>query len=69
MDTMAVIDTPKVTAQRVRPLLGRRVTVRTSSSLLCGTLLSCVKRSAWLVVDDDTDVVLPLDDIAWVDAA
>lgn len=67
MDT-AVIDTPKVTAQRVRPLLGRRVTVRTSTSLLNGTLLSCVKGSAWLVVDD-TDVVVPLDTISWVDAA
>ena len=56
------------TAQRIRPLLGGDVTVRTASSLLRGTLLSCVKSTAWLVVDD-ADVVLPLDDIAWIEPA
>jgi hypothetical protein len=68
MDSTAVLERPQVTTRRLRPLLGARVTVRTASSLLQGTLLSCVKDSAWLVVDD-ADVVLHLDDIAWVDAA
>lgn len=49
-------------------MLGGDVTVRTASSLLRGTLLSCVKSTAWLVVDD-ADVVLPLDDIAWIEPA
>lgn len=57
-----------MTAKQLRPLLGRPVTVRTGTSLLRGTLLSCVKSSAWLVVDD-TDVVLHLDQITWLDAA
>jgi hypothetical protein len=46
----------------LRPLLGSLVTVRTASGMLRGTLLSCVKGSAWFVVDD-TDVVVQLDDI------
>lgn len=66
MDTTSLLDASPVTARRLRPLLGRRVTVRTSSDLLRGTLLSCVKGSAWLVVDD-VDVVVHLDDITWVE--
>jgi hypothetical protein len=53
-----------VIANDLRPLLGRRVVVRTTGRLLRGTLLSSVKGSAWLVVDDD-DVVVPLADIVW----
>jgi hypothetical protein len=53
---------PMLTARLLRPLLGSLVTVRTASGLLRGTLLSCVTGSAWFVVDD-TDVVVPLDDI------
>jgi hypothetical protein len=68
MDTTAVLDTPRITPQRLRPLLGGRVTVRTTSNLLRGTLLSCVRTTAWLVVDD-TDVVVHLDDITWVEPA
>lgn len=49
-------------------MLGTTVTVRTPSVLLRGTLLSCVKRTAWLVVDD-TDVLLPLAHITWIDPA
>jgi hypothetical protein len=58
----SVIDRPVVTAGVLRPLLGGRVVVRTASALWRGTLLSCVKDSAWLVVDDE-DVVLPLNDL------
>jgi hypothetical protein len=54
-----------VTPRLLRPLLGSRVIVRTASVTLCGTLLSCVKGSAWFVVGD-TDVVLHLDDIVSV---
>jgi len=68
MDTTAVIDTPRVTARRLRPLLGGPVTVRTPTQLLRGTLLSCVRGSAWFVVDD-ADVLLDLDDITWIERA
>ncbi|HEX8804991.1 MAG TPA: hypothetical protein VF743_12385 [Acidimicrobiales bacterium] len=54
-----------VTARLLRPLLGSLVVVRTASRTLRGTLLSCVKGSAWLVVDD-TDVVVHLDEIVSV---
>jgi hypothetical protein len=53
---------PMVTTRLLRPLLGSLVSVRTASGMIRGTLLSCVKGSAWLVVDDD-DVVVHLDDI------
>ena len=66
MDSTTVIERSKVTARELRPLLGRPATIRTTSSIMRGTLLSCVKGSLWLVVDDD-DVVLPLDDIAWLE--
>jgi hypothetical protein len=39
--------------------------VRTGSALWRGTLLSCVKDSAWFVVDD-TDVVVSLHDLVSV---
>jgi len=64
--SIAVADHP-VTARLLRPLLGSLVTVRTASRTLRGTLLSCVKGSAWLVVDD-ADVVVHLDEIVSVRA-
>ena len=64
----SVLDRPVVTARILRPLLGGRVVVRTASALWRGTLLSCVKDSAWFVVDDE-DVVLPIDDLVSVHAA
>jgi len=42
--------------------------VRTPSTLWRGTLLSCVRESAWFVVDD-VDVVVPLDEILSIHAA
>ena len=63
-----LIDSPAVTSRVLRPLLGRSVVVRTASALWRGTLLSCVKDSAWFVVDDD-DVVVPLGDLRSVHAA
>ena len=51
-----------VTAVALRPLLGSLVSVHTATRRIRGTLLSCVKGTAWLVVDD-TDVVVKLDDI------
>ena len=60
--TPSVIERPRVTAGILRPLLGRLVIVRSASTLWRGTLLSCVKDSAWFVVDD-VDVVVPIDDL------
>jgi hypothetical protein len=51
-----------VSTRALRPLLGAAVIVRTIAATWRGTLLSCVKDSAWFVVDD-TDVVLHLDEI------
>jgi hypothetical protein len=51
---------PPLTARVLRPLMGGVVVVRTGSALWRGTLVSCVKDSAWFVVDD-VDVVVPLD--------
>jgi hypothetical protein len=62
-----VIDPPVVTPRVLRPLLGAPVIVRTASALWRGTLLSCVKDSAWFVVDD-VDVVVHLDDLVSVHA-
>jgi hypothetical protein len=54
-----VIDPPAVTPRVLRPLLGALVVVRTGSALWQGTLVSCVRDSAWFVVDD-ADIVVPL---------
>jgi Protein of unknown function (DUF2642) len=51
-----------VTTRALRPLLGAAVVVRTIAATWRGTLLSCVKDSAWFVVDD-TDIVVHLDEI------
>jgi hypothetical protein len=50
----------------LRPLLGAAVTVRTVTGTWRGTLLSCVKGSAWLVVDD-VDVMVQVDDIVAIE--
>jgi hypothetical protein len=52
----------------LRPLVGSVVMVRTPSMLWRGTLLSCVRDSAWFVVDD-ADVVVRLDEILSIRAA
>jgi hypothetical protein len=66
MTTLPVVmDLPPVTPRLLRPLLGSGVIVRTRSETVQGTLLSCVKSSAWLVVDD-ADVVVHLDDMVAV---
>ena len=54
-----VTDPPEVTARVLRPLVGSPVIVRTGSGLWRGTLVSCVRDSAWFVVDGD-DVVVRL---------
>ena len=59
---------PAVTARSLRPLLGDDVEVYTSSGRWRGRLLSCVRDSAWFVVDD-ADVVLPMHDLVSVSAA
>jgi hypothetical protein len=51
-----------VSNRALRPLLGAAVIVRTFAATMRGTLLSCVKDSAWLVIDD-SDVVLHFDEI------
>ena len=63
-----VIDPPAVTPRVLRTLVGAQVVVRTASTLWRGTLLSCVKDSAWFVVDD-TDVVVSLHDLVSVHPA
>jgi hypothetical protein len=59
---------PTVSARALRPLLGAPVVVRTPSALWRGTLLSCVRDSAWFVVNDE-DVVVHMDDLVSVHAA
>jgi hypothetical protein len=61
-------DRPRISARVLRPLLGASVVVRTPSALWRGTLLSCVRDSAWFVVDDE-DVVVHLHDLVSVRAA
>ena len=63
--SLTVVDPPVVTTSVLRPLRGAQVIVRTSSDLWRGTLLSCVKDSAWFIVDD-TDVVVNLHDLVSV---
>jgi hypothetical protein len=46
--------------QDLRPLVGARVAAETAAGAIEGTLLSCTSRSAWIVVDDDLDQVVPL---------
>ena len=60
-----VMDLPPVSPRLLRPLLGSGIIVRTRSETVRGTLLSCVKSSAWLVVDD-ADVVVHLDEVVAV---
>ena len=62
MNGIVTLAAPGVSNSSLRPLLGASVIVRTFAATMRGTLLSCVKDSAWLVVDDD-DVVLHLDEI------
>lgn len=64
----SVAGRPTVSARALRPLLGAPVVVRTPSALWRGTLLSCVRDSAWFVVNDE-DVVLHMDDLVSVHAA
>ncbi len=66
--TPTVVESPAVTAHVLRPLLGASVVVRTTTSLWRGTLLSCVRDSAWFVVDD-TDVVVQVHDLVSVHAS
>jgi len=60
--SVVTLDVPAVSNRALRPLLGAGVIVRTFAATWRGTLLSCVKDSAWFVVDD-SDVVLHLDEI------
>ena len=66
--TPTVVESPAVTARVLRPLLGASVVVRTTTSLWRGTLLSCVRDSAWFVVDD-TDVVVHVRELVSVHAS
>jgi hypothetical protein len=65
MSPTLALDLPPVTPRLLRPLLGSGVVIRTRSETLRGTLLSCVRSSAWLVIDD-ADRVVPLDDMVAV---
>lgn len=62
MRQMLVARREPVSTRGLRPLLGAAVIVRTLAATWRGTLLSCVKDSAWFVVDD-TDVVIHLEEI------
>ena len=61
----SAVESPAMDVRGLRPLLGASVVVRTTTALWRGTLLSCVRDSAWFVVDD-ADVVVPLDDLVSV---
>ena len=65
MNGIVTLPVPGVSNRALRPLLGAGVIVRTFAATMRGTLLSCVKDSAWFVVDD-VDVVLPIDDLVSV---
>jgi hypothetical protein len=56
---------PPTSSRTMRSLLGSAVVVRTIAATWRGTLLSCVKDSAWLVVND-TDVMIDNDEIIYV---
>ena len=62
MNGIVTLPAPGVSNRALRPLLGAGVIVRTFAATMRGTLLSCVKDSAWFVVDD-SDVVLHIDEI------
>lgn len=68
MRSGTAVDDVALTPQALRPLLGIDVVVSTAATLWRGRLLSCVKDSAWFVVDDD-DVVVHLDQIRSIRAA
>jgi hypothetical protein len=68
MPPSTAVDRPLLTPQALRPLLGIDVVVSTAATLWRGRLLSCVKDSAWFVVDDD-DVMVHLDQIRSIRAA
>ena len=50
--TVVTLGAPGVSNRALRPLLGAGVIVRTFAATWRGTLLSCVKDSAWFVVND-----------------
>lgn len=66
MTTLPVMELPPVTPRLLQPLLGSGIIVRTRSTTVRGRLLSCVKTSAWLVDDEDGDLVVPLHDMVAV---
>jgi hypothetical protein len=68
MRPSVAVDRRPLSPQALRPLLGIDVIVHTAAALWRGRLLSCVKDSAWFVVDDD-DVVVHLDQIQSIRAA
>ncbi len=43
----------------LRTLVGSQVTVKTSSTIVHGVLVSCTSQSLWLVANDD-DLMVPL---------
>jgi hypothetical protein len=63
---LSLMDLPPLTPRELRPLLGRPVQVQTVTTTMRGLLLSCVQRSVWIVVDDDSDVVVRLDEVVSV---
>ena len=63
MSTTALAATDgRLTMAAMRSFIGLDVIVETVAGAAKGRLLSCVRDSAWFVVDDD-DVVLHLGDI------
>jgi hypothetical protein len=61
----AIVERGPISSRALRPFVGAAVVVRTLAATWHGTLLSCVRDTAWLVVDD-TDVVLRLEEIVSV---
>jgi hypothetical protein len=49
-----------ISLHELRPLVGAEVAAETAGGAVCGTLLSCTHRSAWIVAGDvDHVVALP----------
>ena len=59
---------PGLSPSELRCLTGRRVKVETTHGMVGGQVLSCTRRSLWLV-DTDDDIVVPLDEIIAVSAS
>lgn len=60
---MANIASTSAPLERLRSLADCAVVLVTYDGEVAGSVLSCTRSSVWLVAGDDTDVVVPVDEI------